>query len=133
FKVPSLRNAALTGPYFHNGGQATLGQVVAFYNRGGDRTDVPGGDTSGVPSNVHPDIKVLALTRAEQLALVAFLESLTDPRVQCEQAPFDHPELLVPNGQLGDQFTVVPDPTTLLTTKKAVDSLMTIPPVGRDG
>ena len=131
FKVPSLRNAALTGPYFHNGGQATLGQVVAFYNRGGDRTDVPGGDTSGVPSNVHPDINVLALTRAEQLALVAFLESLTDPRVQCEQAPFDHPELLVPNGHPFNQYTVVADPTTLNT--KAVDSFMTIPPVGRDG
>jgi cytochrome c peroxidase len=39
FKVPSLRNVELTGPYFHNGGQATLEQVVQFYNRGGDRKD----------------------------------------------------------------------------------------------
>ena len=36
FKVPSLRNLSLTAPYFHNGGQATIRQVVEFYNRGGD-------------------------------------------------------------------------------------------------
>jgi hypothetical protein len=131
FKVPTLRNVALTGPFFHNGGQATLGQVVAFYNRGGDRGDVPGGDSSGAPSNVHPDITELSLTRAEQLALVAFLESLTDPRVQCDQAPFDHPQLLVPNGHPGDQHTVMPDPMTGFT--KAVDSLQMIPAVGRSG
>jgi cytochrome c peroxidase len=40
FKVPALRNVELTGPYFHNGGQATLQQVVQFYNRGGDRKDL---------------------------------------------------------------------------------------------
>jgi cytochrome c peroxidase len=39
FKSSSLRNVELTGPYFHNGGQATLEQVVQFYNRGGDRKD----------------------------------------------------------------------------------------------
>ena len=36
FKVPSLRNLQLTAPYFHNGGQRTIRQVVEFYNRGGD-------------------------------------------------------------------------------------------------
>jgi hypothetical protein len=40
FKTPGLRNVELTGPYFHNGGQATLDQVVEFYNRGGDRKDL---------------------------------------------------------------------------------------------
>jgi cytochrome c peroxidase len=39
FKAPTLRNVELTGPYFHNGGQATLEQVIQFYNRGGDRKD----------------------------------------------------------------------------------------------
>jgi cytochrome c peroxidase len=131
FKTPSLRNVALTGPYFHNGGQATLGQVVAFYNRGGDRVDVPGGDSTGVPSNLDADINRLFLTRQEQLDLVAFLESLTDRRVQCEQAPFDHPELLVPDGHPGDQFTVVPDPLSLGT--KAADSFRLIPAVGSPG
>jgi cytochrome c peroxidase len=36
FQIPGLRNVELTGPYFHNGGQATLEQVVEFYTRGGD-------------------------------------------------------------------------------------------------
>jgi cytochrome c peroxidase len=35
FKVPTLRNLELTAPYFHNGGQRTIRQVVEFYNRGG--------------------------------------------------------------------------------------------------
>src|SRR6476661_4786759 len=33
FKVPSLRNVALTAPYFHNGRFETLEQVVSFYVR----------------------------------------------------------------------------------------------------
>jgi hypothetical protein len=32
-------------------------------------------------------------------ALVRFLRSLTDRRVQCDAAPFDHPELSIPHGQ----------------------------------
>ena len=47
FKVPGLRNIALTGPYFHNGSRSTLEQVVEFYNRGGDRRGPVGNDTTG--------------------------------------------------------------------------------------
>ena len=36
FKVPSLRNVEFNGPYFHNGGKATLAQVLDFYDNGGD-------------------------------------------------------------------------------------------------
>ena len=49
FKVPILRNVGLTPPYFHNGGQATLHDVLHFYNRGGDRRGAPNADTSGYP------------------------------------------------------------------------------------
>lgn len=35
FKVPTLRNAALTPPYMHNGVFTTLDQVLDFYNKGG--------------------------------------------------------------------------------------------------
>src|SRR5262249_13405895 len=49
FKVPILRNVGLTPPYFHNGGQATLHDVVRFYNRGGDRRGPNNADTSGYP------------------------------------------------------------------------------------
>ena len=84
FKTPDLRNVALTAPYFHNGGQMTLRQVVDFYSRGGD---FPG------------ELGVLNLTDQEKNQLVAFLEALTDPRVDNQSAPFDHPELFVPVGE----------------------------------
>jgi hypothetical protein len=40
------------------------------------------------------------VTNDELAALERFLKSLTDPRVQCDQAPFDHPQLKVFNGHL---------------------------------
>jgi hypothetical protein len=36
FKVPSLRNVELTGPYMHNGGMKSLHEVIEFYDRGGN-------------------------------------------------------------------------------------------------
>jgi cytochrome c peroxidase len=36
FKIPGLRNVALTAPYFHNGGEKTLEDVIDFYFRGGN-------------------------------------------------------------------------------------------------
>jgi hypothetical protein len=91
FKVPGLRNVALTAPYFHNGGQLTLAQVIEFYNRGGDfgRQNV---------LNLDPTVQPLFLTQGERADLVAFLEGLTDERVRYERVPFDHPSLSVPNG-----------------------------------
>ena len=88
FKVPSLRNIELTGPYFHNGSQATLAQVVDFYNRGGDFAG----------ANTDSQVRPLGLSTSEKKALVDFLMKLTDERVARRQAPFDSPELTVPNG-----------------------------------
>ena len=88
FKVPTLRNVELTGPYFHNGGHLTLRQVVDFYNQGGN---FPGRNTD---SQVRP----LGLTETEKTALVAFILTLTDDRVRCEMTPFDHPSINVPLG-----------------------------------
>jgi cytochrome c peroxidase len=88
FKTPALRNCELTGPYFHNGGYATLRQVVNFYNRGGD-----------FPSKfTDSDVRPLKLTEAEKDALVDFMVAMTDERVRHESAPFDHPSLVLPNG-----------------------------------
>lgn len=112
FKAPGLRNVELTAPYFHNGGQLNLEQVVDFYNRGGDFGGLP----------------VLGLSNDEKKALVAFLKSLTDERVRYQQAPFDHPQLFVPNGHPGDQNSVTND-----GTGKATDALLEIPAVGRKG
>lgn len=72
FKVPGLRNVAVTAPYMHNGMFATLEEVVAYYN---DPDKV-------VPDAINrdPDIKPLGLTSQEKSQLVAFLHSLTDDR-----------------------------------------------------
>jgi cytochrome c peroxidase len=131
FKVPTLRNIALTGPYFHNGSRATLEQVIEFYNRGGDRQGPLSADTSGFginPVNADPDIEVLNLTPADQAALVAFLKTLTDPRVANEEAPFDHPSLVVTNGHAGDNAAVVND-----GYGKAVDLHLSLPATGKLG
>lgn len=91
FKVPSLRNVEFSGPYFHNGGKATLAQVVDFYDNGGDfdRTTNATKAPAIVPMQMNAD---------QQKSLVAFLLALTDDRVRMQQPPFDHPQLFVPNG-----------------------------------
>jgi cytochrome c peroxidase len=101
-KVPQLRNVDLTGPYFHNGGAATLMQVVDFYSRGGNFRvgnfpDVTAEDDGDIPVEISP-IGFLRGSTVNQAALVAFLQGLTDPRVKEERAPFDHPQLFIPQG-----------------------------------
>src|SRR5262249_11371148 len=91
FKVPNLRNVALTAPYFHNGGQATLRQVVEFYNRGGDFREHNS-------QFIDFEIGKLNLTSQNLDDLVSYLQALTDERVVRQSAPFDHPQLFVPNG-----------------------------------
>lgn len=66
YRTPSLRNVALTAPYFHDGSAKTLADVVRFYNSGG-RQNI----------NLEWDLAALALAEDEQRDLVAFLESLT--------------------------------------------------------
>ncbi|MFK0730774.1 MAG: cytochrome-c peroxidase, partial [Gloeotrichia echinulata HAB0833] len=120
FKTPTLRNIALTAPYMHNGGMATLEQVVDFYNRGR-------GDDGG--AGVAP----LNLTDAKKADLVTFLKTgLTDQRVLLQQEPFDHPQLFIPNGHPGNQFSVIPSGNTN-GTPTATDQLVEIPPVGKNG
>ena len=72
FKVPTLRNIALTAPYMHNGAFKSLDDVVAFYNRGGgvgSGLRVPNQTLSAKPLLLRPD---------ERHDLVAFLQALTD-------------------------------------------------------
>lgn len=97
FKIPSLRNVALTAPYFHNGDVRTLRDAVLVYSRGGNVAPIT--QTDGTP--IQP-VGVPDLTSDEIDALVAYLESLTDERVFYRRAPFDHPQLFVPNGHPGD-------------------------------
>jgi cytochrome c peroxidase len=126
FKTPQLRNIALTAPYFHNGGQRTLREVVEFYNRGGDFHDQNIND-------LDPDIERLNLTEQQKQDLVVFLEQgLTDSRVLFEKAPFDHPELILPNGHPGNTTSVTPV-AVAGGVNNATDSFITLPAVGRNG
>jgi len=90
FKTPALRNVKLTAPYFHNGGKATLADVVAFYARGGDFAN---------PERAS-DLQPRSLSTDDQAQLVDFLTNgLTDCRVELQRAPFDHPSLPLPGGK----------------------------------
>ena len=118
FKIPHLRNIALTAPYFHHGGMATLEEVVQFYNRGRDFN-----------SQAAP----LGLSNEKQADLVLFLRNgLTDPRVLHEQAPFDHPQLFIPNGHPGNQSSVTSSGNNT-GTPTATDAQVEVPAVGRNG
>lgn len=123
FKTPGLRNVELTGPYFHDGGQATLEQVVDFYGRNGD---FPAG------GNLGPGIGRIRLNATDKTALVAFLKSLTDDRVKYERAPFDHPSLCVSAGQveIAEGVVEVDDNQPGLSAK---DKWALIPASGKGG
>ncbi|MBI3942226.1 MAG: right-handed parallel beta-helix repeat-containing protein [Chloroflexi bacterium] len=72
FKVPTLRNVALTAPYMHNGTFKTLDEVIDFYAKGGDN-----GLGQTLP-NLDDKIRPFSITPEEKADLVAFLYALTD-------------------------------------------------------
>jgi cytochrome c peroxidase len=67
FKVPSLRNIALTAPYMHDGHLKKLDDVINHYQTGGQPHP-----------NKNPLLKPFILTPQERVDLLAFLNSLTD-------------------------------------------------------
>ncbi len=72
FKTPTVRNAALTAPYMHNGVFKTLEEVVDFYNRSG-------GNGWGIHLEAQTlPLEPLHLSAREQRDIVAFLRSLND-------------------------------------------------------
>lgn len=79
FRSPTLRNIALTAPYFHDGSAATLEEVIAHYEAGG-RT-IEEGPWAGVGSESPLRsifVRGFSLTDQEREDLLAFLHSLTD-------------------------------------------------------
>lgn len=80
FRVPTLRNVALTAPYMHDGSLATLDDVLDHYARGGLKSP-----------RLDPRIRPIALTAAERADLLAFLGSLTD-REFVENPQFSAPK-----------------------------------------
>ena len=67
FKVASLRNVEVTGPYMHDGSLRTLAEVIEHYNSGGKNHEIK-----------SELILPLNLTQQEKDELLAFLLSLTD-------------------------------------------------------
>lgn len=75
FKVPTLRNAAISAPYTHNGFFNTLEEVVHFYNTR-DIEPFPGAEIAATVN--HDELGNLNLTTQEEEDIVAFIKTLTD-------------------------------------------------------
>jgi len=85
FRTGTLRNAALTAPYMHNGVFRDLEQVVEFYNNGGGTgrgLSVPNQTLSG---------DSLRLTAVEKQQLIAFIRTLNE-HVPVEKVPIRLPQ-----------------------------------------
>lgn len=70
YRTPTLRNVALTAPYMHDGSLATLDDVVAYYDAGGEPSEL-----------LDPRIRKLGLEDVERDDLAAFLRALTGSNV----------------------------------------------------
>ena len=95
--------------------------MVSFYNRGGDFRE---------HNALWIDFEIgkLNLTNEELDDLVAFLKGLTDSRVLYRKAPFDSPQLFVPNGHRMVNGIPVAD-----LDGTAADVMLEVPAVGRQG
>lgn len=72
FKTPTVRNAAVTAPYMHNGNFGSLKKVMEFYDKGGGAglgLDIPDQTLASSPLN---------LTDQEKSDIIAFINALTD-------------------------------------------------------
>ncbi|MBT8107645.1 MAG: cytochrome-c peroxidase [Gammaproteobacteria bacterium] len=96
FKVPSLRNIAMTAPYMHSGTFANLRDAVEFYTLGRGHA-LP--DAEKERMSVHWHIWEPQLTADELDRLVDFLATLTDESFK-PQVPDAVPSGLVPVGTL---------------------------------
>jgi cytochrome c peroxidase len=65
FKTPTLRDVALTAPYFHDGSVATLDEAIDFMLKGGKKNP-----------NLDPKLKPVKLSKKDRANLKKFLESL---------------------------------------------------------
>lgn len=80
FKIPGLRNIALTAPYMHDGRFSTLEEVVNFYNSG-----------INFNPNLHPSLtengvaKKMNLSETDKEHLIDFLTALTDDTLVSEE------------------------------------------------
>jgi cytochrome c peroxidase len=71
FKIPTLRNIAMSAPYSHNGSFSSLEEMVSFLN------DNSGFDPD-VDQNIDKNVGAFGFTAAQVQDIVAFLQTLTD-------------------------------------------------------
>jgi hypothetical protein len=102
-KAPTLRNVELNGPYFHNGGAATLQQMLDEYDIGGkfnrgnlNRVDMLPDITNLGLADVDSEAAGFSAGLDAEAALIKLILALTDPDVKKEAKPFDHPQLFIP-------------------------------------
>lgn len=76
FKVPTLRNIALTAPYMHDGRFATLPETITHYS-----------ELASVNAQRDPRLPRRPLTQSQRQELQAFLQALTDSSFAFEAAP----------------------------------------------
>lgn len=81
FKVPSLRNIALTAPYMHDGRFATLEKVIGHYSEG--IQSHPALDPPLVRPNGLPNF--FNFSQEQRNGLIAFLKTLTDDTIGSEE------------------------------------------------
>jgi cytochrome c peroxidase len=76
FKIPSLRNIVLTGPYMHDGRFKTLNDVLNHYSHG-----IKNHPSLDDKFKVNGVAKPLNMSEGEKMALISFLNTLTDPNL----------------------------------------------------
>lgn len=131
FKIPTLRNIELTGPYMHNGSMANLEQVLDFYARQGNYFhENLHSQIVSISSSVN-STSVNGFGTSNKADLIAYLKAFTDERVRYERAPFDHPEVVIPNGHKGNQALALQE--NPLNGSLAQEDYLTVPAVGANG
>lgn len=80
FKVPTLRNIAVTAPYMHDGRFATLEEVVEHYSTG-----IQNHPNLSTALKTGGNPKRLNLKAGDKSDLIAFLNTLTDEHVKTDQ------------------------------------------------
>ena len=94
FKSSHLFNLPLTAPYFHDGSEITIPDMLDFYIRGGNH------DLDELSSQVRK----LDASKRERRLVIKMMERLTDPRIAKGKGPYAHPSLPLP---LADGSTIL--------------------------
>ncbi len=79
FRIPTLRNIAITAPYYHDGSEESLERVIHNYENTG--RNITYGDCQGDGAqhpNLNGRLQKFTLSNEDRMALISFLQSLTD-------------------------------------------------------